>query len=570
MDLIAAAERWIADDPDPDTRAELRALLDRGDEAALAERFGARLEFGTAGIRGPLGAGPARMNRVVVRQVTAGLAAHLLATEPGARRRGVVVGFDARHKSPDFAADAAGVLAAAGIPVHLAERPVPTPLLAFAVRHLDTVAGVQITASHNPAPDNGYKVYWSGGGQIVPPQDAEISAAIDAVEGPPPLAVPGDGGITALDPGVLPAYVTAVLADVVGGPSPEPRDLRIVYTPMHGVGRDLTRGVLEAAGFRDVHVVTEQAVPDPDFPTVPFPNPEEPGALDLALDLARRVDADVVLANDPDADRIAVAVPAGGDWRVLSGDEVGCVLGEARLAARPGPASVVGTTVVSSTLLGRIAAHHGAAFVQTLTGFKWLAQATAAHEAEGRTMQLAYEQALGVMVGTVVRDKDGISAALAVADLAARCRAAGRGLAAAVDDLARRHGLHLTRGRSVRLSGADWRDVVDAALARLRARGAAPLAGTPVVAVVDHLAGTRTPAGGPPSALSTPPTDLIGLELEGGARLMVRPSGTEPLLKCYIEVVEPVAGGDVDAARARAGARADAPADAPATELGVA
>jgi len=570
MDLIAAAERWIADDPDPDTRAELRALLDRGDEAALAERFGARLEFGTAGIRGPLGAGPARMNRVVVRRVTAGLAAHLLATEPDARRRGVVVGFDARHKSAAFAADAAGVLAAAGIPVHLAERPVPTPLLAFAVRHLDTAAGVQVTASHNPAPDNGYKVYWSGGGQIVPPQDAEISAAIDAVEGPPPVAAPADGGITALDPGLLPAYVTAVLADVVGGPSPEARDLRIVYTPLHGVGRDLARGVLEAAGFRDVHLVAEQADPDPDFRTVPFPNPEEPGALDLALALARRVDADVVLANDPDADRIAVAVAAGGDWRVLSGDEVGCVLGEARLAARPGPASVVATTVVSSTLLGRIAATHGAAFAQTLTGFKWLAQATAAHEAEGRTMQLAYEQALGVMVGTVVRDKDGISAALAVADLAARCKAGGRTLADAVDDLARRHGLHLTRGRSVRLSGTDWRDVVDGALARLRARGAAPLAGTQVLAVVDHLAGTRTPAGGTPSALPTPPTDLLGLELEGGARLMVRPSGTEPLLKCYIEVVEPVAGGDVAAARARAGARADILADALLTELGVA
>jgi len=437
------------------------------------------------------------------------------------------------------------------------------------VRRLGAAAGVQITASHNPAPDNGYKVYWSGGGQIVPPQDAQISAAIDAVPGTPAVADLGSAAISALDPAVLPAYVDAVLDDVVGGPARGERDLRIVYTPMHGVGRDLVRGVLEAAGFRDVHVVAEQAEPDPDFPTVPFPNPEEPGALDLALDLARRVDADVVLANDPDADRIAVATSTPDGWRVLSGDEVGCVLGEARLARRPGPSSVVGTTVVSSTLLGRIAEHHGAAFVQTLTGFKWLAQATAAHEAEGRTMQLAYEQALGVMVGTTVRDKDGVSAALAVADLAAGLKAAGRTLGDAVDDLARRHGLHLTGGRAVRLAGADWREVVDAALARLRARGGAPLAGVEVATFLDHEAQTRTLADGTVEPLPMPPTALLGLVLADGARVMVRPSGTEPLLKCYVEVVEPVPGGDVATARARAAARARALTDALLTELGV-
>lgn len=563
MDLRNEAERWLAADPDPDTRAELTALLAAGDHDVLAERFGARLAFGTAGIRGPLGAGPARMNRAVVRRVTAGLAAHLLAQVPDVGERGVVVGRDARHKSDEFAADTAGVLAAAGIPVRCFAHPVPTPLLAFAVRHLETAAGVQVTASHNPGADNGYKVYWSGGAQIIPPLDDEISAAIDAVTGPVEVAGPGSALISNVDPGVVDGYVAAALGSAVAGDAPGARDLRIAYTSMHGVGNDLALRLLREAGFADVHSVPEQAEPDPDFSTVPFPNPEEPGALDLALGLAAEVGADLVLANDPDADRIAVAVPADGRWRALSGDEVGCVLAESLLTAGSGPDRLVGTTVVSSALLGRIAEHHGVGFVTTLTGFKWLAAAAADAEAEGRRMVLAYEQALGVMVGTAVRDKDGLSAAVAVADLAARLKGDGRTLVDALDDLAWRHGLHVTRGRSLRLSGADGPQVVRRVLDGLRRDPPRELAGVAVAWIADHATGLRTSADDTTEPAGTPPADLFAIGLADGARLQVRPSGTEPLLKFYFEVVEPVRAGPsrggrlVSEARARAQARLD-------------
>ncbi len=555
-ELRAQAQAWRDADPDPETRAELDALLDAllddGDDGPLAERFGARLEFGTAGIRGPLGAGPARMNRVVVRRVTAGLAAHLKAADPDVGERGVVVGHDARHCSAEFAADAAGVLAAAGIPVTLVDALCPTPVLAFAVRHLGTSAGVQITASHNPATDNGYKVFWSGGAQIIPPLDAAISAAIDAVDGPVPVADPRSALIARAGEELVEAYRDAVVATI----EPDgPRDLTIAYTPLHGVGGDLAEDILVHAGFPGPAVVWEQADPDPDFPTVAFPNPEVPGALDLVTALADDVEADLVLAHDPDADRIAVAVPDpdGDGWRALSGDETGCVLAEDLLRrSDPEPGRVVATTVVSSQLLRRIAADHGAGYVETLTGFKWLAASTAEAESDGRRMVLAYEQALGVMVGTLVRDKDGLSAGLAVADLAARLKAEGRTLLDAVDDLARRHGLHLTRGRNVLLDQAP--SLVEAVLERLRGTAPTDVDGVAVVAIDDHVAGTRTRPDGARESLRTPPTPLYGLELEDGSRLQVRPSGTEPLLKFYAEVVEPVTQ-TVAAARRRAEGR---------------
>jgi len=555
-DVRARAEAWLAADPDPDTRAELRGLIARGG-AELRERFATRLEFGTAGIRGPLGAGPARMNRLVVRRVTAGLAAHLLAGSPDAAARGVVVGRDARHKSAEFAVDTADVLAEAGIRVHVFERAVPTPLLAFAVRHLGAAAGVQITASHNPAADNGYKVFGAGGAQILPPIDAAISAAIDASGDGAPASAGSSPLICAVDPHVYPAYARSALALVPPG---GPRELRIVYTPLHGVALDLARGLLYGAGFRDVEAVPEQAEADPDFPTVPFPNPEEPGALDRALALAAAKDADLVLANDPDGDRLAVAVPDGTGWRALSGDEVGCLLAEALLSRDPGGSErVVGTTVVSSRLFAKIADAHGASYVETLTGFKWLAAAAAAAEAEGRRMVLAYEQALGVMVGTAVRDKDGLSAALVVADLAARLKADGRTLIDVLDDLARRHGLHLTGGMSVRLQNDP--SLVDRALAGLRSAPPRRLGSATVIAVADHLVGTRTGTDGSSDNLPTPSTDMVGLALDDGSRVQVRPSGTEPLLKFYGEVIEP-AGEDVSAARVRAGARLSALLDA--------
>jgi phosphomannomutase len=574
MDLRAEARRWMAADPDPDTRAELQALVDSGDDAALAQRFGARLQFGTAGIRGPLGAGPARMNRVVVRRVTAGLAARL-AGEPEAAQRGVVVGHDARHKSLEFAQDTAGVLAAADVRVHRIPGLAPTPLVAFAVRHLGAAVGVQITASHNPAADNGYKVYWSDGAQISPPLDAEISAAIDAIDVSEavPVAPPDDGRIADLRVGLVDAYRDAALALVAPAQagSPSRAALRIVYTPLHGIAAPLACQLLEDAGFTDVRVVAEQVQPDPDFPTVAFPNPEVSGALDLAIALADSTGAELILANDPDGDRIAAAVPVEGSWQTLTGDDIGCLLAEWLLSrGEQGPDRAVATTVVSSQLLRRIAEAHGVGYAETLTGFKWLARAALQTAAAGGRMVLAYEQALGVMCGTAVLDKDGLSAALVLADMAAAFKAQGRDVATALDELARRHGLHLTEGRSLRLEGPQADTITTAALLRLRTDAPAELAGVAVTSVADHAAGTRTVRDGQMQALSTPPTDLVALTLADGSRLQVRPSGTEPLLKFYFETVEPVAADEpVSAARIRAKARLNAQAEAFLAAAGV-
>ena len=547
MDVVTEARRWMAADPDPDTVAELRALLDAGDIDGLQARFGVRLEFGTAGIRGPMGAGPAQFNRMVVRRVTAGLAARLRHGDVDVSR-GVVVGHDARHKSAVFAEDVAGVLAAAGIPVLRMNGLSPTPLVAFAVRDLGAAAGVQITASHNPAADNGYKVYWSDGAQILPPVDAEISAAIDAVA--PDAEIPlSTEGITDVDPEIVERYCDAVL----GLASGTERNLGIVYTPLHGVAGELLQTVLGRAGFADVTVVASQAAPDPRFPTVSFPNPEEPGALDLAIAAAGAAGSDLILANDPDGDRIAAAVHDDG-WRALSGDEIGCLLAEWLLANGVDDGQrVVGTTVVSSRLLSAIAREHRAGYVETLTGFKWLARAARDAAADGNHMVLAYEQALGVMCGTVVLDKDGISAALVLADMAASLRAQGRSLLDVLDDLARRHGAHVTGGRNVRLEGDAGVQLVTTTIERLRATPPEQIAGIDVVAVADHVDGVLRHRDGVAEPLSTPATDLVGLTLADNSRLQVRPSGTEPLLKFYAEVIQPVAEGeDVAAARTRA------------------
>ena len=554
-DLIKTARAWAADDPDPGTRAELEALIDGADTAALAERFTTPLTFGTAGIRGTLGAGPGRMNRAVVRRVSAGLAARVKA-EAGAGQPLVVVGRDARHGSAELARDAAAVLVGAGLRVLRFPEPVPTPLVAFAVRHLDAAAGVVVTASHNPASDNGYKVYWSQGAQIVAPLDAEIAAAAAAV--PAGADLPLGGDIADLGAELSEAYLAATLPLV----RPGPRDLRIAYTPLHGVAGRMLQGLLRRAGFDDLHVVPSQFEPDPDFPTVGFPNPEEPGAMDAVLDLASAIAADLVLANDPDGDRIAVAVPApSGGFQPLTGDEIGCVLAEALLARTAGPATVA-TTVVSSQLLARIAQSHGADYAETLTGFKWLAGAAAEAEAAGRPLVLAYEQALGVMCGSVVRDKDGLSAALVMAALAAERKAVGSSILAALDELAVRHGLHLTTGRSARLEGAEGQAAIASALARLRSEPPSSIAGVEVIAWDDHAAGSRRRADGAVEVLATPPTDLLGFRLADGSRAQVRPSGTEPLLKAYLEIVEPVTDGDVAAARTSGTARLERLADA--------
>jgi phosphomannomutase len=550
MNSDERARDWLKVDPDPETRAELEDLLARG--ADLESRFAGRLEFGTAGLRGALGAGPLRMNRVVVRETTAGVAARL--AEDGVPGETiVVVGRDARHKSDVFARDVVGVLAQAGYDVRYWPDPVPTPLLAFATRLLGAGAGVQVTASHNPARDNGYKVYWRGGGQITPPLDAEIAMAI--TQTPTPTDVPADAG-RALPGDLIDAYRAAVLALA---PHPERRTLSIVYTPLHGVAGTLAVNVLHRSGFVDVAVVDEQFAPDPDFPTVEFPNPEEPGALDAALRDAAERAADLVLANDPDGDRVAAAVPTGDGWRLLTGDEIGCLLADYLLEQQPGGGErTVATTVVSSQMLRRIAAAHGVGYRETLTGLKWLAQAAERAAAQGRRMVLGYEEALGVMIGDVVRDKDGISAALVLADCAAFERARGRTLVDRLDDLARRFGLHAKLQTYVRYDPGT--DLAAEALERLRAHPPGDIAGARVVAVNDYAAGHSRAPDGAITPLDVPRTDLVGFQLDDGSRLQIRPSGTEPKLKFYFEVVEAV-DGEVTAARERAQARLAAVSD---------
>ncbi|WP_021597747.1 MULTISPECIES: phospho-sugar mutase [Actinomadura] len=530
-DLRARAEEWLAQDPDPETRAELRTILDEGDEQALATRFGARLEFGTAGLRGELGAGPNRMNRVTVMRAAAGLAACL---PPGGR---VIIGFDARHGSRRFADDTAAVLSGAGLRPEVFADPVPTPVLAHFTRSFDDiVAGVMVTASHNPPRDNGYKVYWADGAQIVPPVDAEISAAIDAVGRVDELPL-GEGRPVHAGADL---YLDAVSSLKLGGD----RGISIVYTPMHGVGRDVLLAAFERAGFPAPVVVPEQADPDPDFPTVAFPNPEEPGALDLALRLAEARGADLVIANDPDADRCAVAVPGPDGWRALTGDEVGGLLAEHVLRHTTGDDRLVVTTIVSSSLLRSIAAAHRVRSAESLTGFKWIMRAGG----PDHRLVFGYEEALGYSVGddrgVLVNDKDGIGAALAVAALAADAKRDGRTLLDLLDAQARRYGLHATSQLSVRV---DDLSLIIAAMARLRAAPPRELGGRPVESF-DDLA---EPSGGLPA------TDGLRFRLAGGSRVVIRPSGTEPKLKCYLEVVLPV-DEDVAAVRARAAAGLDA------------
>jgi len=556
-------DAWIAADPDPEMRAELLALVASaggdGPGAAvaaneLAARFSGTLAFGTAGLRAEMGAGPMRMNRLVVRRAAAGLARFL------GRGSTIVIGFDARHRSDAFAEESARVFAGAGCRALCFTTVVPTPVLAFAIRHLGADAGVMCTASHNPRRDNGYKVYLGDGAQIIAPIDAEIATAIEvAAAGPIPLAPTDDPAITALDADVVEAYLeyaSTLPASPRSGPS-------IVYTPLHGVGRSVAAAVLSRSGFTDRHDVTAQAEPDPDFPTVTFPNPEEPGALDLAVAAARRLDADVVLANDPDADRLGVALPVapgapdpdGSGWRCLTGNEIGAVLGEHILTTTSGADRLVVTTFVSSRLLERQAEHHGVQYAEVLTGFKWIVRPALARP--DLRFVFGFEEALGFSVDPYVRDKDGITAARAFAEAMAALAADGRTVDDRLEELARRHGHHATRTWSVRFDGPDSHARMAAVLDRWRTRPPSAIGGVAVVTSVDLARGGRLP-----------PTDALVAELAERARVVLRPSGTEPKVKVYLEVVVPVgpgsAGfgdarreGDVQIERLRAGIAAE-------------
>ncbi|HEY0374008.1 MAG TPA: phospho-sugar mutase [Amnibacterium sp.] len=511
-DVRAAAEAWLAIDPDPDTVAELRGLLEAGDDEGLADRFGARLEFGTAGLRGALGAGPDRMNRVVVLRTSAGLA-RFLATRTD--RPSVVVGHDARHKSDVFARDAAEALAAAGVAVTLLPRALPTPVLAFAVRDLGASAGVMITASHNPAPDNGYKLYLGGadaGSQLVSPDDGRVLEQIDAVTAEGGLP-PRSAAVTVAGDDLVGRYVTATarLAAGVRG------DLPWVYTPMHGVGLATVRQVLAAAGLPDPVVVPSQADPDPDFPTAPFPNPEEPGTLDAAFAAARESGAALVLANDPDADRLAVAIPDGdGGWRRLSGNETGLLLGWTIASTTHLAGGTLATSIVSTPGLERIADRFGFLFSRTLTGFKWISRAPA--------LLFGFEEALGYLVDPdTVHDKDGVSALVVVLREAVRLAAEGRTLEDRLAEIEDEIGRFDSDQISLRV--ADPAEI-DRIMAGLRDAPPKDVGGLAVLSVDDLRSG----------ADGLPPSDVLRFALAGGARLVVRPSGTEPKLKAYLDV----------------------------------
>ncbi len=529
--LRIAAVRWIAEDPCATDRQELQTVLAQamgGSADAVTDltaRMSAPLAFGTAGLRAPLRAGPAGMNLAVVRRAAAGIAAYLTAQE--GTGGAVVIGYDARHRSAEFAEDAAKVLQSNGFQALLAPSALPTPITAFAVRALDAVAGIQVTASHNPPQDNGLKVYLRGGTQIVGPADQAIEAAIAAA--PPAVSIRTAATASAWPADLVERY-TARAAGLATGTV---RGVRVAATALHGVGGETLVRTLHLAGFTDVHVVGTQAVPDPDFPTVAFPNPEEPGACDLLLDLARRVDADLAVANDPDADRCSIGIPGpDGRWRMLRGDETGALLGDrllARVDRRVHPDPLVATTIVSSQLLGRIAAARGARYDETLTGFKWIVRAG---DGRGTGLIFGYEEALGLAVDPdVVRDKDGISAAVLACAVVADLKAGGRTIGDALDDLARAHGLHTTGAVSLRVQDLSQ---IDEWMTKLRARSPQTLLGETVVSATDLL----------------PLTDALRWATDR-ARVVVRPSGTEPKLKCYLEIVTPVPVDGSDLADAR-------------------
>ncbi|MCW2748873.1 MAG: phosphomannomutase [Nocardioidaceae bacterium] len=522
-DVTQQAKEWLAQDPDPKTRDELQALLDTNNIAELEDRFSGRLQFGTAGLRGELGAGPNRMNRVIVAQAAAGLAAYLNEREEAPS---VVVGYDARHNSDVFARDTAEIMTGLGIKAHLLPGPLPTPVLAFAIRHLGCSSGVMVTASHNPPQDNGYKVYLSDSSQIVPPADGQISDLIDAVGRVDLLKRSDDYELLGDD--IAAAYVDAVTALPTG----TARDVIAVYTPMHGVGRDTVVEVVSRIGFPALHVVASQADPDPDFPTVAFPNPEEPGAMDLALALSAEVGADILLANDPDADRAAAGVPTPDGWRMLSGDEVGAILAEHWL--RRGVAGTYAQSIVSSTLLGRQAAAYGQPYQQTLTGFKWIGKI--------EDYAFGYEEALGYSVSAdIARDKDGVSAIAILLELVAELKAEGKTVLDFLDEIAVQHGVHATGQLSVRVEDLS---IIAKAMDTLRNDPPAELGGFAVEKVDDLELGYQ----------GLPPTDGIQLTLANDIRIIARPSGTEPKLKCYLQAVVAV-DGDIAAARVEAADR---------------
>ncbi|EEX64769.1 MULTISPECIES: phospho-sugar mutase [Vibrio] len=545
---------WLARDPDPKTRQELQQLIDTQQDAQIAERFQSRLEFGTAGLRGKVGCGPNRMNRLVIQETAAGLGHYLIAQLPDAKNRGVVIGYDGRPDSKQFAHDTASVLTSLGIKTYLTYQVAATPIVAFGVRHFNAAAAVVVTASHNPPEYNGFKVYWENGAQIIPPHDAGIAACIDqaAQQAIPYLALEQaeqQGLLHWLRDEYYQTYRKTIGASPLLQHHTKPQALSLAYTAMHGVGANMAETLLADAGFTHVSSVKEQREPDGTFPTVNFPNPEEAGAMDMVMALAKKVGAHLACANDPDADRFAVAArKADGEYQMLTGDQVGSLFGHYLLSQTDAHRQLVGNTIVSSSLLSKIAAAHGARYYQTLTGFKWLTNVAMQEQTEQHQFLFAYEEALGYTIGSTVWDKDGLSALVAFAQLAAELNAQGKTVWDQLEALYRQHGLHVNAQRSIALA-PNSPPVGD----KLRATPPADIAGRKVLIVEDFKLARRTFADGKTEAITLPASDVLIYHLDGGARVIVRPSGTEPKLKCYYEVVTPfTAGEDFASAQERA------------------
>ena len=512
--LVGEVQAWITDDPDPSTASQLQQWLDTNNEAELRASFNGFLQFGTAGLRGPIRPGPSGMNRAVVGRTAAGIVSYMKERN----LTSVIIGRDARHGSEDYTFETAEIMSGAGMKVFVLPRPLPTPVLAFATNELGCDVGIMVTASHNPPQDNGYKVYLGGtvdgieyrGSQIVSPTDVSIAHKIAGITSL--KQQPRGKEWTVLGEEIIEKYIdrTASLAT-------KPGSLRIVYTAMHGVGTETLQRVFHKAGFTSPILVEAQAAPDPDFPTVAFPNPEEPGAIDLALETAKSFDADLVIANDPDADRCAAAVkdPVTG-WRMLRGDELGAILGES--IARKTTTGIFANSIVSSSILKKIAKHYNLEFKETLTGFKWLAKI--------KGLTFGYEEALGYAVDAkTVNDKDGISAAITLAQIATDLAADGKTLLDLLDEIWARHGFHATEQISIRLSDLSKVGVI---LGGLRNNPPKNIAGRAVTSI-DDLAAPKD---------GLPPTDGLRIWLDGGVRIIIRPSGTEAKMKCYIEVIE--------------------------------
>ncbi len=576
------AHAWLREDPDPTTRAELQAILDalpsEASERALRDRFAGFLEFGTAGLRGVLGAGESFMNRAVVRKATLGFARHLLEEEASTRvrARGITIGYDGRRMSREFAEDAAGVFAALDLRVFMTKTCCPTPFAAFASTHLDTAAAVMITASHNPPEYNGYKVYWGNGAQIVPPLDEKIAAQIAAIG--PASTIPTLSIADARDKGLVVPVPDAVERAYLDGvralslTSGGDRSFPIVYTPLHGVGKHLAIQALREAGFDNVHVVEAQGEPDGEFPTVRFPNPEEKGALDLALALASKTRAELVLANDPDADRLSVAVPGPTGFVQLTGNQIGILLAHLVLErTRDQGDRLCIASCVSTPMVAKMAAHFGARYDETLTGFKWIAnRAMELERTKGTRFIFGFEEALGYTVGTLVRDKDGISASVAFAELMAHLRSQKVSLLEHLENLYRQFGLFASRQISIGFPGADGARRMAAVMDSLREAPPPRIGDTPVEASSDFLSSLRRDASGATSTLTLPPSNVLVFDLAGGARIIVRPSGTEPKMKVYLDACEPVGAQEpMTSAARRLDARMDAMQKAMGPILGI-